>query len=124
VQDGARTAAVVAIVGVLLIVEWRWSGVDSSKLGNVGPLLLLAVYACAAHSCARIPSARSRSAAEAARVFAWLLVAGVVVVPLRGQDTPAQWGLRICIAAVVVLAAAGIAAKTQRLPRTSEKQGE
>jgi amino acid transporter len=119
-QNGARLAGVVAIVGVLLIVEWLWAGVASSKLDDVGPLLLLAVYACAAHACARIPGAGTRPAAQAARIFVWVLVAGVVVVPLREQDASAQWGLRLGIAAVVLLAAAAIAAKTERLPRTSE----
>ena len=71
-QNGARLAGVVVIVGVLLVVEWLWAGFGSSKLGDVGPLLLLAVYACAAHACARIPNAGPRIAAEAMRLFIWV----------------------------------------------------
>ena len=128
-QNGAQLAGVVSIVGVLVIVEWLWAGFASSKLGDVGPLLLLAVYVCAAHACARIPNAGTRSAAEAARIFMWVVVAGVVVVPLRDQNVrdqnvPAEWMLRLGIAAGVLLAAAAIVAKTKRLPRTSEVRDE
>ena len=80
--DRAQLAGVVAIVVVLLVVEWLWSGVTYSKLGDVGSLLLLAVYVCAAHACARIPHTGPgpRTAAEAARLLIWVVVAGVVVV--------------------------------------------
>jgi amino acid transporter len=71
VQEGTRLTGVVGIVGVLVIVEWLWAGFAASKLVDVGPLLLLAVYACAAHACARIQSAQPRIAAEAARLFVW-----------------------------------------------------
>ena len=83
-QNGARLAGVVVIVGVLLVVEWLWAGV-ASKLGDVGPLLLLAVYACAAYACARIPKPEPSFGAVAARFFIGVLVAGVVVVPLRDR---------------------------------------
>ena len=59
----------------------------------------------------------------------WVVVAGVVVVPLRDQNVrdqnvPAEWMLRLGIAAGVLLAAAAIVAKTKRLPRTSEVRDE
>ena len=46
VQEGARLAGAVGVVGLLVIVEWLWAGfAASSRLGAVGALLLLA--ACA-----------------------------------------------------------------------------
>jgi ethanolamine permease len=123
-QNGARLAGVVVIMGVLLLVEWLWSGVASSKLGDVGTLLLLAVYVCAAYACARIPKPEPSFGAVAACFFIAVLVAGVVVVPLRDQVAPAEWGLRLGIAAIVLVAAAAIAVKTERQPRTSEAREE
>jgi hypothetical protein len=123
-QEGARLAGVVGVVGVLVIVEWLWSGLAASKLVDVGPLLLLAVYACAAHACARIQTAQPRIAAEAARLFMWALVAGIVVIALaRSRSDPAEWW-PVGIAGGVLLAAAAIAAKTERLLRTSEAREE
>jgi amino acid transporter len=122
-QDGARLAGIFAIVAVLLVVEWLWAGVGSAKLGDVGRLLLLAVYACAAYACARITKPEPSFGAVAACFFIAVVVAGVVVVPLRDQDAPAQWGLLLGIAAVVLVAAA-IAVKTERLPRTSKAREE
>jgi len=121
-QEGARLAAVVAIVGVLVIIEWLWAGFAASRLVDVGPLLLLAVYACAAHACARIQSARPRIAAEAARLFVWLLVAGIVVIALtRLRSDAAEWW-PVGIAGGVLLAAAAIAIKTEHLPPTSKRE--
>ncbi len=122
-QYGALLAGVVAIVGVLVIVEWVWRGV-ASNVGDVGPLLLLAVYACAAHAYARIPDAGPTLVAAAVRLFIWVVVASVVVVPLRGPDPPATWVSRLVITAVVLLAALAIAAKTDRLPLTSQPREE
>jgi hypothetical protein len=121
-QDGARLAGVVGIVGVLVIVEWLWAGFAASKLVDVGPLLLLAVYACAAHACARIQSARPRIAAQAARLFVWVLVAGIVVITLaRSRSDPAEWW-PVGIAGGVLMAAAAIAVKTEHLPGTSKRE--
>jgi hypothetical protein len=122
--DRAQLAGVIAIVAVLLIVDWLWSGATSSKLGDAGPLLLLAVYLCAAHACARISRAGPRIAAEAARLLIWVVVAGVVVVPLGNQDLSAEWPPRLGIAAVVLIVAAAIATKTERLPRTPKAREE
>ena len=123
-QNGARLAGVVVIVGVLLVVEWLWAGVASAKLGHVGALLLLAVYACAAYACARIPKPEPSVGAVVACFFIGVLVAGVVVVPLREPHAPAEWGLLLGIAAGVLVAAAAIAAKTKRLLRTSQAREE
>jgi ethanolamine permease len=113
--DRAQLAGVVAIVVVLLVVEWLWSGATSSTLGDVGSLLLLAVYVCAAHACARIPRTGPRIAAEAGRLLIWVVVAGVVVV---------EWPPLLGIAAVVLIVAAAIATKTKRLPRTPKVREE
>jgi hypothetical protein len=123
-HDRARLAGVIAIVTVLLIVEWLWSGATSSKLGDVGSLLVLAVYVCAAYACACIPRTGSHIAAEAARVLIWVVVAGVVVIPLGTHEFSAAWPPRLGIAAVVVLAAAAIATKTERLPGTPKAREE
>jgi hypothetical protein len=123
-QEGARLAGVVGVVGVLVIVEWLWSGFAASKLVDVGPLLLLAVYACAAHACARMQTAQPRIATEAARLFVWVLVAGIVVIVLvRSRNDAAGWW-PVGIGGGVLLAAAAIAVKTERLPRTSEAREE
>jgi hypothetical protein len=125
VQEGARLAGVVGVVGLLVIVEWLWAGfAASSRLGAVGALLLRAAYACAAHACARIQSAPPRIAAEAARLFMWVLVAGIVVIVLvRSRNDAAGWWT-VGIGGGVLLAAAAIAVKTERLPRTSEAREE
>lgn len=120
-HNRAPLAGAIAIVTVLLIVEWLWSGTTSSKLGDVGALLVLPVYVCAAHACARTDP---RLAAKAARVLMWVLVAGVIVVPLDTQGFSAEWPPRLGIAAVVVLVAAAIASKTRRLPRTPSAREE
>src|SRR4029077_3789008 len=80
--DRAQLAGVIAIVAVLLVVEWLWSGVGYSNLGGAGALLLLAVYVCAAHACARIPRTGPgpRTAAKAARLLIWVVVAAGDVV--------------------------------------------
>jgi len=125
-QEGARLAGVVGIVDVLVIVDWLWAGFAAfaSKLDDVGPLLLLAVYACAAHACARMQTAQPRIAAEAARLFVWVLVAGIVVIVLvRSRNDAAGWW-PVGIGGGVLLTAAAIAVKTERLPRTTEAREE
>jgi amino acid transporter len=116
-HNGARPIGVVAIVGVLLIVDWLWSGADSSKVAGVGPLILLVVYACAAYACARIPSAAPPIAAAATSVLICALIAGVIVIPVLEPHASADWGLRLGIAAGLLVTALAIAVKTGRLPR-------
>jgi hypothetical protein len=115
--DRAQLAGVVAIIGALLVVDWLWSGFGYSKLGDAGALLLLAVYVCAAHACARIPHTGPgpRTAAKAARLLIWVVVAGVIGV---------EWPPRLGIAAVVLIVAAAIATRTKRLPRTPKAREE
>ena len=125
-QQGGRLAGVVGIIGVLVIVDWLWAGFAAfaSKLDDAGPLLLLAVYACAAHACARIQTARPRIAAQAAQWFVWVLVAAIVVIGLvRSRSDAAGWW-PIGIGGGVLLAAAAIAVKTERLPRTPNTREE
>lgn len=111
--DRAQPAGVVAIIAALLVVDWLWSGIGPSKLGDAGPPLLLAVYVCAAHACARLPHTEPGPglAGQAARLLIWVVVAGVVAV---------AWPPPLGIAAVVLIAAAAIATKTTRLPAREE----
>jgi ethanolamine permease len=114
VRDRVLVGGVMTIVGVLVIIEFGWGGV-ATKLGDVGPMLLLAVYVCAAHANARIPRARLGVAAEAARMFMWVVVAAIVVVPLLETEFRATWAPRLGITGVILVAAGTLVAKSARL---------
>jgi ethanolamine permease len=122
VQTGALLGSVVTIVGVLVIIEFGWGGV-ATKLGDVGPMLLLAVYVCAAHANARIPRAGLGVAAGAARMFMWVVVAAIVVVPLLETEFRATWAPRLGITGVILVAAGTLVAKSARLhPREQSRE--
>lgn len=113
-SDGVL-AWVVGIIGVLLVVEWLWGGFAATTLDIVGPFVLLAVYVCAAQAAARVPSAGTRIGAEAARLYISVLVAAVVVIPLFVKNNSSELLPRLAIAGLVVVAAAAVAIKTNRL---------
>jgi hypothetical protein len=114
VRDRVFVGGVMPIVGVLVIIEFGWGSV-ATKLGDVGPMLLLAVYVCAAHANSRIPRAGLSVAAEAARMFMWVVAAAIVVVPLLETEFRATWAPRLGITAVILVAAGTLVAKSARL---------
>jgi ethanolamine permease len=113
-RDRVLVGGVMTIVGALVIIEFGWGGV-ATRLADVGPLLLLAVYVCAAHANARIPCSGLGVAAEAARMFMWVVAAAIVVVPLLETEFRATWAPRLGITAVILVAAGTLVAKSARL---------
>ena len=115
IPNGAQLAGVVAVVAALLLAELVRSG-SVSVVGGAGVLLVLAMYASAAYACTRIPA--SGLVAFIATAVTVIVAAGVVVIPLGTQGWSEMWPLRLLVAGVILLAAAGIAVKADLAPRS------
>jgi hypothetical protein len=72
------------------------------------------MYASAAYACTRIPA--SGLVAFIATAVTVIVAAGVVVIPLGTQGWSEMWPLRLLVAGVILLAAAGIAVKADLSP--------